>query len=99
MSANTIPRDYVVTVRLQRIRHAASADDPIERIEVTAYDLNEAMLQGLIMLDAKIGGIQDHGFEAKVVNIEPNCAKAFEQTTSLLRDIALILNPTQGKTS
>lgn len=96
MSGNTTPRDYVVTMRLTPIGKEPSPADVVERLPITAYDYNEAMMQALIGLDARIGGLADHGLKPTIINVEPDCAKAAERTLQLLQDVALGLMPSGG---
>ena len=97
--AGGFPRDYIVTVRFQRIGQPPAPEDRIERVEVTAYEAGEAVYQACVMLDARMGGLADNGIAPKLVNVEPNCATAAAKTETLLRDIALTLMPSKGKRS
>lgn len=95
--SNIVARDYVVTIRLQKLGRGPHENDPIERIETMADDFNEAMMQALIGLDARIGGIQDHGLSGVVVSVEPNCKAAAERTSKLLKDVLLSVMPSRGR--
>lgn len=72
MSNNSTPRDYVVFFRLQRTATGPTLEDPIEVIETSAYEANEAWFQAAFMLDAKLGGVDRMGLEAKLLLVGPN---------------------------
>jgi hypothetical protein len=97
LSGNTVPRDYVVTIRLQKLGQPPSPEDPIERVEVIAYEFDEATMSALFSLDARIGGIRDHGLLAVVLNVEPNCKAAADRTGKLLKDVLLSVMPSRGR--
>lgn len=95
MSTNTIPRDYVVTIRIQKLRHPPSSADPIEHVEVVAYDINEAAVSAFLKLQAMIGGFEDHGLQANILNVEPKC----ESVLAWLENFGLRLMPAIGQPS
>lgn len=72
MSNNSTPRDYVVFFRLQRTATGPTLEDPIEVIETSAYEANEAWFQAAFMLDAKLGDLARLGLEAKLLVVGPN---------------------------
>lgn len=97
MIGNTVPRDYLVTVRFRKEGQMPSDTDAIEAIPMTAYDPHEAMYQTFIWLTARHGTLD--GLVVEVVSVGPNAPTMIHRTAALLHDIALRLMPTEGRAS
>ena len=96
MSSNATPREYVVTLRLQALGRPPSLQDPIERLEITAYDHIEAVCLAELFLHSRYGDLRDLGVQPHLVYVEPVSPQALLRSAALVQDLWLRLMPIAG---